>query len=213
MASFCTKCGAPTPEGSEFCTACGSPLASAPPSAPPVYGQPAVAQPSASGGSSALKIVLIVVAVVVGLGLISALMLMFGAWRLSRAVHVNDAGGVTVSTPGGTISAGPTTKVSAEDLGIEIYPGAIRQEGGMQIQSARGSTITAVYSTSDSFAKVIEFYKGQMGQNASVFQTDKGAIISQAGRNEKGGVVVTVSSEDSSDGRPTKIAIMRTKSD
>ena len=210
MATFCTWCGTALASGVQFCTSCGAPAgAAASPGA--VYGQPgAVAVQPAPGGSSAVKIILIVVAVIVGLGILSGMAFMFGVWRLSHAVHVSSGGDVVVSTPTATISTGSGSGVSAADLGVPIYPGASRQAGGMQINSASGSMVTAVFSTADPVEKVVDFYKGKLGDNASVIQSATGAVIS-AGERNKQGVVITVGT-DNSNGGATTIAIMRTKS-
>ena len=210
MAAFCTRCGAALAPGVQFCTSCGAPAAAAV-AAPPVYGQPgAVPVPPAPGGNSAVKIILIVVAVMVGLGIVSGMVFMFGLWRLSHAVRVSRGGDVVLSTPTGTISTGSAGGVSEADLGVPIYPGASRREGGMQINSASGSMVTVVFSTSDPVDKVVAFYKDKLGENASVIQSPTGAVIS-AGEKNKQGVVITVGTDNSNDGATT-IAIMRTKS-
>ena len=210
MAAFCTRCGAALAPSVQFCTACGAP-AGAPAVGPPVYGQPAVApvQP-APANSNVVKIVLIVAGVIVGLGLLSAMAFMFGMWRLSHAVHVSRSGDVVLSTPNGTISTGDASAVSEADLGVPIYPGATRREGGMQIKSATGSMVTVVFSTPDPVSKVVDFYKEKLGDNTSVIQSGTGAVIS-AGEQNKRGVVITIGTDNGSDGG-TKIAIMRTKS-
>jgi len=213
VAAFCTRCGAALAPGVQFCTSCGTPAGAV---APPgvvsgaVYGQPGAApvQP-APGGSGAVKIILIVVAVIVGLGILSGMAFMFGVWRLSHAVHVSNSGDVVLSAPNGSISTG-SSGVSAADLGVPIYPGASRQAGGMQINTATGSMVTVVFSTTDPIDKVVDFYKGKLGDNASVIQSPTGAVIS-AGEKNKQGVVITVGT-DNSNGGATTIAIMRTKS-
>ncbi len=210
MAAFCTRCGAAIAPNVQFCTACGAPVGAA--SAPqPAYGQPVVVpvQPAPSG-SSAVKIILIVVGVIVGLGLLSAMAFMFGVWRLSRTVHVGRTGDVVVATPNGTVSTGDASAVSEADLGVPIYPGASRREGGMQITSVTGSMVTVVFSTPDPVSKVVDFYRTKLGDNTSVIQSGTGAVIS-AGEQNKQGVVITIGSDSGIDGG-TKIAIMRTKS-
>ena len=216
MASFCTKCGAALSPDKQFCTACGAPVGAAVPGAPvapPVYGQPAgvPAQP-ASSGNTALKIILIVVGSVVGLCVIAVIIVTFGVWRMSRAIHANRSGGITLSTPTGTVTTGGAGAVSEADLGVAIYPGATRQEGGMQINSGTGSMVTAVYSTPDSLSKVIDFYKSKLGETSSVIQTGTGAVITSASQNSAGehneSMVITLTSDP--DGQ-TKIAIMRTR--
>jgi hypothetical protein len=169
--------------------------------------QPVAAAPVKGG--SALKIILIIVAVFVGLGVLSVAGIMFGIWRVSKAVHVseNGKGGISVTTPGGTYSAG-NTPVSASDLGIDLYPGATQQQGAVRINTPGGSAITATYETSDSMDKVIDFYKGKMGSSASVFQSDKSAVLSLNSPDKKDSVMVTISAES---GGQTKIGILHSK--
>jgi hypothetical protein len=216
VAAFCTKCGAALTPGTQFCTSCGAPAPVANPTTPPpaygqpAYGQPVVvaAQPAPPTGTSAVKIILIVVGALVGLGIIS---LMFFVFFMSRVFHVNQRGNtVTVSTPGGTVTSGSGTNISDADLGVPIYPGAARREGGMTINGPNGSMVTVVYSTTDPVDKVVDFYKGKVGGNASVITTGTGAVISSSDQN-KNGVIITIGADNSSSGG-TKIAIMRTKS-
>lgn len=216
MAVFCTKCGTALPSNSQFCTACGAPAGAAPatpPSAPPVYGQPGVPYaPPPGSGSSPVKVILIVVGVLVGLGILSTIVFMFGVWRVSRAMHVNRSGdSVTLSTPTGTITAGNTAVVSEADLGVPIYPGATRSQGGMQVNSGNSSMVTVVYSTPDPVSKVVDFYKGKLGENTSVIQTGDGAVITSGKENNKEDLVITVTPDTSSSDGQTKIGIMRTR--
>jgi len=210
VAAFCTRCGAGLAPGAQFCTACGAPVGAV--TGPvmsnqqSVYGEPVRAAAPSSAGR-AVKVILIVVGVVVGLGLLSSLIFMFGMWRLSRAVHVNSSGdGVTLSTKDGSITTGSAAAVSEADLGVPIYPGAIRREGGVQINSGNGSMVTAVFSTTDPISKVVDFYRDKVGENASVVQSPTGAVIS-SGDNNKQGVMITVGKEESSGA--TSITIMR----
>src|ERR1700685_1750234 len=102
MAGFCTKCGAPLASSTGFCTSCGAPVGAGmvtPPAAPPAaapmpqavppnaYAQPVAAYPPAQASSGgALKIILIVIAVVVGLGVLGAGGFAFFAWRVAHAI-------------------------------------------------------------------------------------------------------------------------------
>ena len=212
MASFCTKCGATLSGTTQFCTACGAPVGAAamPGSPQPVPVPPAQAP---SGGASVLKVILIIIGVFVGLGVLAVCIFAFTVWRIAKTAHVNSANGtVTLSTPGGTITAGDGSSASAADLGVDIYPGATRQQGGLQISTSTGSSITAVYTTSDPLSKVVDFYKGKLGPSASFFQSDQSAVFTQATADRKDSFVVTVSTDTSSPGSPTKIAIVHTKS-
>jgi zinc-ribbon domain len=215
VAAFCTKCGAALAPGAQFCTSCGAPAgaAAAPvaPTQPYIYAQPPAPAPAASG-ASAVKVILIVVGVIVGLGLLSVIVFTFSVWRLSRHVHVSGGGdAVTVSTPNGTISTNSTSTVSEADLGVPIYPGAARQEGGISINGPTGSMVTVVFSTPDPISKVVDFYKAKVGTNSSVITSDTGAVISTATQNNKESVVITIGKDTSSSGGATKIAIMRSK--
>ena len=137
-----------------------------------------------------MKIILIVVGVIVCLGLLSAMAFTFGVWRLSRSVHVGRNGDVVVATPNGTVSTGDSSAVSEADLGVPIYPGASRREGGMQINSTTGSMVTVLFSTPDPVSKVVDFYRAKLGNNTSVIESGTGAVIS-AGERNKQGVVIT----------------------
>jgi len=225
MAAFCTKCGASVPDGMAFCSACGAPVASAATpvaSTPVAYVPPASSAPAAggyaqpvavaapAGGSSALKIILIIVAVFVGIGVLVVAGIGFTIWRVSKTVHVSDSGkGVSVSVPGGgSYSAGNIT-VTASDLGVDIYPGAAQQQGAVRVSTPNGTAITAVYQTSDPMDKVVDFYKDKLGTGASVYQSDKSAMLSRADEDKKDNVIVTITAESNSQ---TKIAIMHSKS-
>jgi len=209
--AFCTKCGAGLAPGVQFCTVCGA-AAPAATSGQPTYAQAGYTQPvgapvQPAPGGSAVKIILIVVAVVVGLGLLSSAIFVFSMWRLSRAVHVNSRGdGVTLSTKDGTITAGSGVTVNEADLGVPVYPGAARREGGVQINSGNGSMVTAVFSTTDPVEKVVDFYRDKVGANASVIQSPDGAVIS-SGDNNKQGVMITIGKNES-DGS-TSITMIR----
>jgi len=100
MAGFCVQCGTPLVGGARFCEGCGAPVAaasapsSAPPSPAPVYAPPVTPAPMAaapavsSGGSStAVKVILIVLAVLVFLSLLAAGSCFYIAYRVKKRVH------------------------------------------------------------------------------------------------------------------------------
>src|ERR1035437_4597886 len=135
MAGFCKTCNAPVPFSSGFCPSCGSAFESA--AAAPGY---AAAPPKKSG--SALKIVLIVIAVVVVLGVAGVAILGYVGYR---ALH----------TAGSSFSMGKSADVSDADLGVSIYPGAVRSaDGGMRMNLANNLVVSAIYTTSDSASDV-----------------------------------------------------------
>jgi hypothetical protein len=217
MASFCSKCGAELSADTRFCGGCGAPTGFAASSAAPAgvvtAGQvPAGQAPAATAPSSgALKIVLIIVGVLVGLGMLSAVAVMFGIWRISKSVHVDQSGGVTISTPGGKLSAGGASgaHLTESEIGAPIYPGAIAEEGGFKLGAESGSMATYVFKTSDSVPQVLAFYRDKFGPKTSVMETPQGGIVTAA-KNDNEGIMVTVGRDEGED--KTSIAITHTTS-
>ena len=209
MANFCTKCGASLTEGVKFCTKCGAaaggeaPVATPPPApaaAPPASVPTAApaARPVAPGGSGALKVVLIVIAVFVGLGILGSLVAGLVFWRVSRSITVDPSGGqVSISTPGGKVSVGtPQRPVTEAELGVPIYPGAKQQEGAMQITSEEGSMHTYVFKTSDSPQQVMAFYRERLGtEAASYVETPEGGMITSS-KGKKEGFWITIGTDE-----------------
>jgi len=227
VAGFCSKCGAPLAPGTQFCPACGTPVAAAPAAAPapgPAFSStaggpvaapfmPVAPQPVAppQQGSSAVKIVLIVVAVIVGLGILAAGAFGFFVWRVAHSIHVSgNRSEVSINTPGGRIHANSTENFTASDLGVDPYPGAEPTKGGMRMSLPSGSMISAAYLTSDSSDQVLNFYKSRLSGNVSTFNTVNGAVITwNKDRDES--VVVTITSNASEFDGKTQIHIVHTK--
>jgi hypothetical protein len=217
VASFCSKCGAQLSSDTRFCQGCGAPtgfaasvatpVGAAPSGQVPVGQAPAAVAPS----SGALKIVLIIVGAVICLGMLSAVAVMFGLWRISRSVHVDQTGGVTITTPGGKFSTGHTSgaHLSETEVGAPIYPGAVAEEGGFKLGADSGSMATYVFKTSDSVAQVLAFYRDKFGPKTSVIETPQGGIVTAA-KNDNEGIMVTVGRNENED--KTSIAITHTTS-
>jgi hypothetical protein len=176
-----------------------------------VGGYPGPAVPQAKGGSSALKIILIVIAILVGIGILGAGAVGFMVWRVAHAIHVANHGGeLVLNTPNGSVSAGNGSNLTAEDLGTDIYPGAQNTKGGMRMSLPTGSIVSAVFLTSDSKDQVLNFYKSKLGSAASVFDNTNSAMISlKKGSQES--IMVTISVRPGEDGGKTKISIVHTK--
>lgn len=206
MADICTKCGAALLPGNPVCPACGAPVIAVASYAPV---QPMAAP--AQAGNSAVKIILIVVAIFVGLGMLAVLGFGLIAWRVSRAVHVSNDGQVTLNTSAGSFSANSSKTYTAAELGTDVYPGATGGKGGLKMDLPTGSMVTGIFVTSDSKDKVVDFYKGKLGSEASVMDSDNSAVISLA-KGQQESVIVTVTGNSSSDGGKTRISIMHSKS-
>ncbi|MGP8268640.1 MAG: zinc-ribbon domain-containing protein [Terracidiphilus sp.] len=204
MASFCTKCGAELSPDKQVCSSCGAAAASA----QPTYTQTPAAPPKSS---SAVKIILIIVAIVVGLGVLGLGVAGYTVWRISRAVHMSGNGSeMTLSTPEGKVNLNTTESYTAAELGTDIYPGAQSVKGGMRMELPTGSMVTGVFVTSDSKDQVVAFYKNKFGSGASTFDTADGAILTLP-MGDKESVMVTVSSRRSENDGKTKVVIVHTK--
>lgn len=228
MAAFCTKCGAPLSSSTGFCSSCGTSIAPATAAIPPVgpvqaappvaaYGQQAVPPvagypmaPPPQSSNSALKIVLIVVAVVVGLGILGAGAMGFMAWHVAKTMKVDSSGqGVTMTVPGGgTISAGDSV-ASDVDLGVPAYPGALREKGGVNMDTASASMVMAHFATNDSISQVTDFYKGKMGETTVAVTSGDGTVLNSGSDADK--VMVTIGPGNGDDAGKTTIVIMHTK--
>ncbi len=162
--------------------------------------------PPPKSGPSALKVILIVVAILVGLGMIGAGIIAYGVYRLAKTVHNDADGNITVNTPKGTFTANPSDTFTASDLGIAIYPGATQGKGGLRMSIAGKSMVSANFLTPDSPDKVIAFYKDKAGPNAQTMTTGTGGIITL--QNGSNSITVTIMQSASENSGQTQITIV-----
>lgn len=226
MAQFCTKCGTPLGEGMRFCTGCGAthdepPARAASPAAVPTPALAApgpapvavAAAPAASSGSPIVKIILIVVAVFVLLGLVSAASCVYFIYRAKQKVtQIEKQARATFPVQTGTEGANnqpsapgqaPTQQSATTiDPATLIYPGATAKEGA---SLALGGFQVQQYTTDDSVDKVLSFYKDKLGPKALVQQTGKGALVQVGGQN---GLVTITIARDEASGK-TQLSITR----
>ena len=134
--------------------------------------------------SNALKIILIVVAVVVGLGILGIAAVSFIGYRIASHTRVrNQDGNVRVETPFGTVQSTTDPDEAARDLGIDSYPGATVVKGTTsKMNMGNMHTAAADFETSDSPSTVADFYKSKVpganvissnGDHYSIISTDK----------------------------------------
>ena len=123
---------------------------------------------TAPKNNSALKIILIVVAVIVGIGIIGIAAVSFIAYRIAHRiasesrVHNRD-GNVQVETPFGTVQSTTDPEEASRDLGIESYPGATVVKGTTsKMNMGNMHTAAADFETSDSPSTVADFYKSKV---------------------------------------------------
>lgn len=156
--AFLHFCGASVEAGAKFCGKCGASMTGAAPAAPSA---PA-AQAPAKGGGGVLKVVLIILGI-----LVLFVVVIFGAigyvgYRGYKAVKEEQAklGEIKVEMPTGTVSTTTTdaTKM-AEQMGVEVYPGAEPQKGGGAVSMGGFSVAGADFLTSDPPPQVADFYK------------------------------------------------------
>ncbi len=196
--AFCTSCGAQLDANAQFCVKCGTRQAVG-------TGGGAAAAPAAkpAGGSGALKIVLIVIVAVILLGVVGSVATMvFVGKRLHDAkVSIVEKGGeATVVTPMGTVHTTKDPEKIAQNLGVDIYPGAKAITGGSEAQVMGMHNVTGVFETGDPVEKVGEFYhqkypKGIYTQNdreVSLVSGGKGAMVTITAVDEGGKTKITI---------------------
>jgi hypothetical protein len=158
-----------------------------------------------------------VVAVIVGLGVLAAGVVVYGVYKVKQAVHVDNKGNGTFSGFGTSISAGKDIDISAADLGVPIYPGATRGEGGMKMTLPTGTMNTVIFLTSDSPSDVVAFYKGKLGPNEADTETSNGSVLSSGNDDTstggmKNATVLTIAPGSGDNDGKTQITIVRTTS-
>lgn len=196
--AFCTSCGATLDPNAQFCVKCGTRQAAG------VGGGAAVAPaPAQSSGGGALKIVLIVIAGVILVAVIGsvATMIFVGKKIHDAKVSIVEKGGeATVVTPMGTVHTTKDPDKIAQDLGVDIYPGAKAISGGSEAQAMGMHTVTGIFETGDSVDKVGEFYhqrypKGiysSTGHETSIISGGKGSMITITAHEEDGKTKITI---------------------
>jgi hypothetical protein len=205
--AFCNSCGAPLNEGTKFCNKCGAAASGA----PAAIAQPIAPGPPASkGGSSALKIILIVVGVFVLIGVLGMVTCGIVIHRAIKSAHVSQKGdNMKVETPFGNMETSTDPDKTAQELGVEIYPGAeVQKAGTASVTFGSFHTVTAIFESNDSVDKICDFYR-QKFPSAQVASSDQNrcSIIS----GDKGNST-TITVEPRGDGSKLTIVTLTKKS-
>jgi flagellar basal body-associated protein FliL len=129
--------------------------------------------PAPSPGNDSLKIILIVVAAIVVLGILGIGTLAFVVRRIAHNSHIqnNKDGNVRVETPFGTVQSTNNPEEAARNLGIDPYPGARVLQGNSATMGGM-HTVTAQFESDDSVDKVMAFYSAKL-PNARVNTKDQ----------------------------------------
>jgi hypothetical protein len=171
---------------------------------------PPPARPAASSGSPIVKIILIVVAVFVFLGLVSAASCVYFVYRAKQKMTQieKQAQAMQTGMPAGNTQppapgeAPPQVSATPIDPSTLVYPGATARQGasiavgGLQVQE---------YLTDDSVDKVLSFYKEKLGPKALVRETNNQALVQIGGPT---GVFSIAIGHDEASGK-TKFSITR----
>ncbi len=173
--AFCNACGATLDGGAKFCTKCGAtqPLGRASAAVSSSSAPAATSLATAPKSNNALKVILIVVAVIVGLGILGIAAVSFIGYRIATHTRVrNQDGNVRVETPFGTVQSSTDPDEAARNLGIELYPGATVVKGtSSNMNMGSMHTAAAEFESSDPASSVAEFYKSKVpGANVSLLE-------------------------------------------
>jgi len=206
MAINCTKCGASVALNEQSCPSCGAATDAANAVAVCI---PLTAVPGKSD-SGTLKIILITVAVIVGLGILGLGAIGFIGYRIAKNTHVDSNGRMTMNTPAGSITATPDNNIKASDLGVDIYPGAEPAHQGMRMDTPNASGVQLEFLTSDSPAQVLAFYKSKLGSTAVVVSLF-GHSTARLQISKLEYVQVKIAANSKRDNGKTRISIVRMK--
>jgi hypothetical protein len=194
--AFCNSCGAQLAEGTNFCSKCGAAASGTPGGIP----QPiAPGPPPSSGSSSALKVVLIIVGVIVLIGVLGVVTIGVVGYRIAKSARVSQKGdNVKVETPFGSVETSNDPQKVADELGVEIYPGAqVQKAGTAAVTFGSLHTVTAIFESSDSVDKICDFYRTKF-PNANVQSSDQTHCTIVSGGQANSTTVTVDSSGDGS---------------
>ena len=207
--AFCNSCGATLNPGTQFCNKCGAPAAAGP-STSGVTSTGSPPAPVSTGGSSALKIILIVVAVIVLIGILGLATVGIIGYRIAKSSRLSQNGDhVKVETPFGSVETSKDPEQAAKDLGVDLYPGAeVQRDGASSVSLGSVHTVTAVFETSDTPDKVCSFYKSRFpGAMVTTSEQDHCSIVSNDKKN-----MITINVEASGDKTKLQITNVTKKS-
>jgi hypothetical protein len=166
----------------------------------------------ARGSGGAGRAILMVVAIVAGIGALVAGGISFAAWRVSKSIAAsnnNKGNDALFSIPGlGSISTGNDATADPTQLGAPVYPGAVQEKGAVSVGTSKAAGAEAHFTTGDPMSQVVSFYTGNLA-GAIVASTASGTVIN-AGPSATDRVTVTITPGSGSNAGKTAIVIVRT---
>lgn len=153
---FCTACGANVEPSAGACPRCGAATG-----VPQAQAQPSAGTPAAPAGSSAVKIILIVFGVIILAGVLGAAVIGYIGYRFARDTRVTTGpeGETRVETPFGRVETSRDPEKVAEQLEVEVYPGAEPAEDSGSVSMGDFQATAATFTSDDSPEEVAEFYR------------------------------------------------------
>jgi hypothetical protein len=190
--AFCNSCGETLQPGAKFCAKCGATLPAAVPDSIPSASSVTPTQ----GSNSALKIILIVVAALIGLGILGTATAGFFAWKVAHGTHIESRDGkVRVESPMGSVITSNDSEDVVKNLGIDVYPGAqALKDGAANVSAGPMHTVTANFETNDPPERVADFYKSKLPHANVNVSDEKNFTIVAAGNGRF--ITVTIAAED-----------------
>jgi hypothetical protein len=212
MADVCLSCGAELHPGGEACSACGTPVGLAGATASTseqVHAGYVPVPPLAKKKSHLVLKIVLGVAGVVFLGLVGLIILGNHILQTQKQAAAQTAPAASSSAPaaanGSASAATGAVTLTANDLGLPLYPGATVDPGATMITStATTHVVNATLWTADPVSSVTEFYQNQLGSKVDVMGLGTETILSVGGGNNTVAVMI-----DSENGK-TKMVVIHT---
>lgn len=188
--AFCNSCGANLDPAARFCAKCGAVIAGTP-ATPPA----ATVTPSTQS-SNTVKIILIVIAAIVGLGIIGSVTATLIGLRIAHHTHVSgDGKHVKVDTPMGTVESSENAEDAVKNIGVGLYPGAhVMENDAANVNLPGMHTVSVNLETDDPPEKVADFYRSELPHaNVNVSDDKHYTIVSTRDKNL---ITVNIGPED-----------------
>ena len=154
-------------------------------------------------GSSALRIILVIV-------LLGVATIGFVGYRIAKSAKVSQKGdNMKLETPFGSMETSNDPQKVADELGIEIYPGAqVQKAGTASVTLGSLYSATAIFESNDSVVKVCDFYRSKF-PGANVASSDQNQCTIISGGSGKTSISVQPSGDGS---RFTIVKVSKNKS-